>query len=66
MAIIVGDAMGLQQRHHPQNVPHLVDKEDQGLSTEGKNHFKTSKEGFYQPPSPLYHGRGMNLRTSEG
>ena len=26
MATIVGDVTGLQQRHHPQNIPHLVKK----------------------------------------
>ena len=26
MATIVGDVTGLQQRHHPQNIPHLVEK----------------------------------------
>ena len=36
MATIVGDVTGLQQRHHPQNIPHLVLKEDQRLSTESQ------------------------------
>ena len=26
MATIVGDVTGQQQRHHPQNIPHLVEK----------------------------------------
>jgi len=26
MATIVGDVLGLQQRHHPKNIPHLVKK----------------------------------------
>ena len=26
MATIVGDVTGHQQRHHPQNIPHLVKK----------------------------------------
>ena len=26
MATIVGDVTGLQQRHHPKNIPHLVEK----------------------------------------
>ena len=27
MAIIVGDVIDLQQRHHPWNVPRLIDEE---------------------------------------
>ena len=26
MATIVGDVLGLQQRHHPKNIPHLIKK----------------------------------------
>ena len=58
MATIVGDVTGLQQRHHPQNIPHLVLKEDQRLSTESQIVSKScniSKTAGRVPstPSPL-------------
>ena len=55
MAIIVGDAMALQQRHHPQMylIFRLTEK-IKGLPLKEKIISKPlTKEGFYQLPSPL-------------
>ena len=59
MATIVGDVTGLQQLHHPQNIPHIVEK----IKTlETLQHIKNSGEGFHHPPPlPLYLGGGMNM-----
>ena len=53
MATIVGDVTGLQQRHHPQNIPHLV-KKIKGFPLEVNRfeilqHIKNSGEGFHSP-----------------
>ena len=42
MATIVGDVTGLQQRHYPQNIPHLVEE----IKGEILQHIKNSGEGF--------------------
>ena len=60
MATILGDVTGLQQLHHPQNIPHIVEK----IKTlETLQHIKNSGEGFHHPPPllPLYLGGGMNM-----
>ena len=67
MATIVGDVTGLQQRQQPQNIPHLVEK-IKGFSLKVKSFQNTAayqkhREGSIHPLSPLYHGRGMNLRV---
>ena len=68
MAIIVGAVTGLQQRHHPQNIPHLVEK-IKGFPLKAKsfrniycNISKTAGRGSFNlpPPLPLCHGGGMN------
>ena len=55
MATIAGDVTGLQQRHHPWNIPHLVEQ------------IKRFKILQHINPStsapPLYHGGGMNLHV---
>ena len=53
---IVGDVTGLQQRHHPLNIPPLKAK---------STYQKLRGEEFHQPPTPppLYHGGGMTLRV---
>ena len=59
MAIIVGDVTGLQWRHHPQNIFHLVEKiKSFPLENlfEIPQHIKNSRERFYlfhrSPPRP--------------
>ena len=49
MATIVGDVTGLQQFHHPQNMPHLVKKIKSGFY---QKDIKNSVEGFQPPPPP--------------
>ena len=45
---IVSDVTGLQQLHHQQNIPHIVEK----IKTlETLQHIKNSGEGFHHPPS---------------
>ena len=69
MATIVGDVLGLQQRHHPKNILHLV-KKIKGFPLKVKS-FRNSatcpklQGGLpsHPPPRPLYHGGGMNLRV---
>ena len=60
MATIFGDVTGLQQRHHPWNIPHLV-KKIKGFPLKVKlfqntaTRIKNSGEGFhppYPPPPP--------------
>ena len=57
MATIVGDVTGLQQRYHPLNIPHLVEK-IKGFPLKAKSrfeilqHIKNSGEGFHQPAPP--------------
>ena len=67
MATIFGDVTGLQQRHHPKNIPYIVEKIEsfplKANRFEILQHTKNSGEGFLQPPPPLYHGGGMNLRV---
>ena len=64
MATVVGDVTGLQQRHHPSNIPHLVKKiKDFPLKVKSFQNtatYQKLREGFHPPPS-LYHGGGMNL-----
>ena len=66
MATIVGDVTGLQQCHHPWNIPHLV-KKVKGFPLKVKSFQNTAtnlklRRGVpCTPPPPLYHGEGMNL-----
>ena len=53
MATIVGDATGLQQRHHPLNIPPLVEKIE-GFPLKAKSTYQKHRgEEFHQPPPPL-------------
>ena len=62
MATIVGDVTGLQQRHHPQNVPHLV-KKVKGFALKVKSFQNTATyqklRGGIPPPLPLVPRRGL-------
>ena len=52
MAAIVGDVTGLQQRHHPLNIPPLVEK-IKGFPLKAKSTYqKLRGEEFHQPPPP--------------
>ena len=65
MATIVGDVTGLQQSHHPLNIPHLV-KKIKGFPLKVKSFRNTA---IYQklrggvPSPPLVPRWGMNLRV---
>ena len=67
MATIVGDVLGLQQRHHPKNIPHLI-KKIKGFPLKVKS-FRNSatcqklQGGLPSPPPQLNHDGGMNLRV---
>ena len=59
MATIVGDVTGLHQRHHPQNIPHLL-KKMKGFPLKVKSFQNTATyqklgKGFHRPlpPPPL-------------
>ena len=67
MATIVGDVTGLHQRHHPQNIPHLL-KKMKGFPLKVKSFqntvtYQKLREGVPSTPTPrpLYHGGGMNM-----
>ena len=73
MATIVGNVTGPQQRHHPYNMPPLVEKIN-GFPLKVKSFRNTAtlqklKEGGGggppppPPPSPLPHCGGMNLHV---
>ena len=67
MGTIFGDVTDLQQSHHPLKIPHLVEK-IKGFPLKAKwfrNTATCQKHKGYSinPPSPLYHGRGMTLRV---
>ena len=68
MATIVGVVLGLQQRHHPKNILHLV-KKIKGFPLKVKSFRNSATCQKLQgglpshPPPPLYHGGGMNLRV---
>ena len=54
MATIVGDVTGLQQRHHPLNIPHLV-KKIKGFPLKAKAFqntatYQNSGEELHPPP----------------
>ena len=50
MATIVGDVTGLQQRHHPLNIPPLLEK-IKGFPLKAKSTYqKLRGEEFHQPP----------------
>ena len=68
MVTLIGDVTGLQQRHHPKNIPHLV-KKIKGFPLKAKSFQNTAT---YQelwggvpstplPPPALYHDGGTNL-----
>ena len=66
MRAMFGDVTDLQQRHHPYNIPHLVEK-IKGFPLKAKS-FRSI--ATYQKPNggssinpPLYHGGGMTLRV---
>ena len=56
MATIVGHVTGLQQRHHPKNIPYIVEKiESFPLNAnrfEILQHTKNCGEEFLQTPTP--------------
>ena len=66
MATIVGDVLGLQQRHHPKNILHLV-KKIKGFPLKVKSFLNKATCQKLQgglpshPPPPPYHAGGMNL-----
>ena len=68
-----GDVTDLQQRHHPQNILHLVEKM-KGFSLKAKSFRNTATcqkpkggEGGPSTPTPLYHHGGYDFAcTSEG
>ena len=67
MATIVGDVLGLQQRHHPKNIPHLI-KKIKGfplkvISFRNSATCQKLQGGLPPPPPPLNHDGGMNLRV---
>ena len=66
MVVIDGNVSGLQQRHHPKNIPHPVNL-DQRLSAKDKivsKYCKLSKSPERDSIHPSsYHGGGMNLRV---
>ena len=67
MATSVGDVTGLQQRHHPWNIPPLV-KKIKGFPLKSKSFqntatYQKTPEGAPSTPSPLYPGGGMNLHV---
>ena len=52
MATIVGDVKGLQLRHHPLNIPPLVEK-IKGFPLKAESTYqKLRGEEFHQPPLP--------------
>ena len=69
-AIIVGAVTGLQQRHHPQNTPHLVEK-IKGFPLKAKSFRNTATNQKLQggvpstppPPTPLVPRWGYELRV---
>ena len=68
MATIVGDVTGLQQPHHPLNIPRLV-KKIKGFPLKVKLfqnaaiYQKLLGGGPSTPPPNLYQSGGMNLRV---
>ena len=54
MVTLVGDVTGLQQRHHPKNIPHLV-KKMKGFPLKAKSFQNTAtyQELWGGVPSPL-------------
>ena len=68
MATIVGEVIGLLQRPHPSNIPHLNTK-IKGFPVKVYSFRNTATYttlrgggGGIHPHLPLYHGGGMNLR----
>ena len=74
MATMFGDVIDLQQRHHPWNIPHLVEKiKGSQLKAKSFRNTATYKKlkgggGVYQPPpSPVVPRWGYDFAcTSEG
>ena len=66
MEIIVGDVTGLQQRHRPSNIPHLV-KKIKGFPLKVKlfrnTATKTPGRGSIHPAPLVPRGRVMHLRV---
>ena len=71
MATMFGDVTDPQQRHHPQNIPHLVEKM-KGFPLKANSFRNTSFTATYKKPKggggsinplSLYHGGGMTLRV---
>ena len=67
MATMFGDVTELQQRHHPSNIRHLVEK-IKGFPLKAKSLRNTAtyqklKGGVLSTPPTLYHGGGMTLRV---
>ena len=64
---MLGDLTDLQQRHHPYNIPCLLEKV-KGFPLVAKSFrntatYKKLKGGSINPPHPLYHGGGKTLRV---
>ena len=67
MVAIVGEVIGLKQRHHPSNISHLVTKIEGFplkpiIVSKYCNIYNTPGRGSIHPHLLLYHGGGMNLR----
>ena len=68
MRAMFGDVTDLQQRHHPYNIPHLVEK-IKGFPLKAKSFrnmatYQKPKGGSINPSLPtLYHCGGMTLRV---
>ena len=63
MATMFGDVTDLQQHPHPQNIPHLVEK-NKGFPLKAKSfrYIATDQKLSWSSINPpLCHGRGMTL-----
>ena len=60
-----GNVTDLRQHHHPQNIPHLLQK-TKGFPPKAKSFQNTATyqklKGGAIPPSPLYNGGRMRVR----
>ena len=65
MTTIVGEVIGLKQRHRPSNIPHLTKIKGFPLKpiivSKYCNIYNTPGRDSNHPHLPLYHGAGMNL-----
>ena len=69
MATMFGDVTDPQQRHHPKNIPHVVEK-IKGFPLKAiwfqNNATYQKPKGVPSTLSPLNHGGGMSTCTSKG